>query len=183
MIRILDIMLAAGGLLIGSPIFLLLWLAGKVDTGFPLFRQARVGRHQQPFVLLKFRTMRPETTAMATHLVDSAMVTRWGRLIRRAKLDELPQLWNVLVGEMSMVGPRPCLLTQAEVIAEREARGVFHHQPGITGMAQLRGIDMSVPARLADADAEMMASMSVRMYLHYVLLTLSGRGSGDRVRK
>src|SRR5215469_1490888 len=107
--------------------------------GSPLFRQARVGRHQKPFVLVKFRTMKPGTASVASHLVDVTSITRWGRFLRQTKLDELPQLWNVLKGEMSLVGPRPCLFNQEELIRERAQRGVFEARPGITGLAQIRG--------------------------------------------
>ena len=103
----------------GAPILALLWILGWLDTGSPLFRQERVGRNQKPFTLVKFRTMRPDTASVATHLADASAVTKLGHFLRRSKLDELPQLWNVLKGEMSLVGPRPCLFSQTELIEER----------------------------------------------------------------
>jgi lipopolysaccharide/colanic/teichoic acid biosynthesis glycosyltransferase len=180
--RILDVVLALLGLLVTAPLLAVLWLAGYCDTGAPLFRQTRVGRGQRPFVLLKFRTMRPETPHVASHLADAAAITPLGRFLRRSKLDELPQLWNVLRGEMSLVGPRPCLPTQTELIRERAARGVFAARPGITGLAQVRGIDMSTPALLAQTDADMLARLDLGLYFRLILLTVAGRGGGDRVK-
>jgi len=181
MIRVLDILLSASGLLLLSPMLLLLGLLGLFDTGSPLFCQVRVGRKQQSFILIKFRTMRPGAVSIATHLADPQAITTLGRWLRRTKLDELPQLWNVLRGEMSLVGPRPCLFSQNKLIAERAVRGVFAVRPGITGLAQIKGIDMSTPELLAQTDAEMIASFSLRHYFRYILLTLLGKGSGDRV--
>ena len=182
MIRLLDITLAALGLVLTFPVLLLIGLAGVFDNGSPLFRQQRIGRDQRPFTLYKFRTMRPDTPSVATHLAQACAVTKLGRFLRRTKLDELPQLWNVLKGDMSLVGPRPCLPSQGELIAARAVKGVFDVRPGITGLAQVQGIDMSDPARLAQVDARMLAQMDLRHYLSYLLLTLLGKGSGDRVR-
>ena len=97
-------------------------------------------------------------------------------------MEELPQLWNVLRGEMSLVGPRPCLFNQQELVAHRAAMGVFNARPGITGSAQIQGIDMSTPELLAKTDAEMLASFTSLVYFRYIFLTVLGRGSGDRVR-
>jgi O-antigen biosynthesis protein WbqP len=183
MIRLIDILASLFGLLLGAPVLMVLWIIGWFDTRAPLFRQERVGRHQKPFVLVKFRTMRPDTASVATHLADASAVTGFGRFLRRTKLDELPQLWNVLRGEMSLVGPRPCLFNQEELIAERAARGVFDARPGITGLAQVQGIDMSTPELLAKTDAEMLQSLNIFQYFHYIFLTLLGKGTGDRVRE
>lgn len=182
MLRLFDIVLAGLGLCLSSPLLLLIYVIGLFDTGAPLFRQQRVGRGRQPFVLLKFRTMRPDTAAVATHLADASAITPFGRFLRRTKLDELPQLWNVLKGEMSLVGPRPCLYSQQELIEERDQRHVFAVRPGITGLAQLEGIDMSTPVLLAETDSRMLASLNLAAYFRYLFLTLLGRGSGDRVR-
>jgi lipopolysaccharide/colanic/teichoic acid biosynthesis glycosyltransferase len=182
LIRWFDILFASLGLVLGLPVLVVLWLIGLWDTGSPIFCQQRVGRHQQPFVLLKFRSMRPDTASVATHLADAAAITHFGRFMRRTKLDELPQLWNVLRGEMSLVGPRPCLFNQEELIAERAARGVFHARPGITGLAQIRGIDMSTPVLLAETDAKMLRSLSVAAYFTYIVKTITGAGHGDRIR-
>lgn len=181
-IRWIDILAAFFGLLLCAPFLALLWLIGWFDTGAPLFRQVRVGQHQKRFVLVKFRTMRFDTASVATHLADATAVTPFGQFLRRTKLDELPQLWNVLRGEMSLVGPRPCLLNQEELIAERAARGVFNARPGITGLAQLQGIDMSTPELLALTDAEMLRKLNLMIYFKFIFLTLGGKGSGDRVK-
>ena len=179
--RFFDLVFSVAGLILGGPLFLLLWLVGFFITGSPLFRQERVGRHQKPFILIKFRTMKPGTASVASHLADSASITRWGRFLRRTKFDELPQLWNVFKGEMSLVGPRPCLFNQEELIRERAKRGVFVARPGITGLAQTRGIDMSVPVLLAETDAAMLASLRLPDYFRYIFLTVTGQGRGDRV--
>lgn len=180
--RGLDVLLSATGLLLLAPLLALVWVVGLIDTGSPLFRQQRVGRLQKPFVLTKFRTMRPDTASVATHLANPAAVTPYGRFLRRSKLDELPQLWNVLKGEMSLVGPRPCLPNQTDLVQERERRGVFSMRPGITGLAQVQGVDMSEPARLAELDAQMLRQLDFWLYLKLIALTLTGRGAGDRVR-
>lgn len=183
MIRIIDLVLATIGLLILSPLLLVLYIVGLGDTGAPLLRQVRVGRHSQPFTLVKFRTMRIDTLHVASHLADAAAITPWGSFLRRTKLDELPQLWNVLKGEMSIVGPRPCLFNQAALIEERASRGVLAVRPGITGLAQINGIDMSTPERLAETDAQMLKGLDLVMYFTYILKTVTGAGRGDRIRQ
>lgn len=183
MIRLFDILFSFFGLVVGAPVFLLLLFLGWLDTGSPLFRQERVGRNRAPFVLVKFRTMKPEAASVATHLADASMVTSFGAFLRKTKLDELPQLWNVLKGEMSLVGPRPCLFNQEELIQEREKRGVLGVRPGITGLAQINEIDMSTPVLLAETDQKMLQSLGVGDYFRYIFQTVSGKGSGDRVRK
>ncbi len=182
MIRLLDILFSALGLALAAPILLLLTLIGWMDTGSPLFRQSRVGRKQQPFTLVKFRTMRLGTADVATHLANASAITPFGRFLRRTKLDELPQLWNVLKGEMSLVGPRPCLPKQHELITARAALGVFAVRPGITGLAQVQEIDMSTPEKLAQTDAEMIKTMNLSRYFQYIVQTVMGSGRGDRVR-
>lgn len=183
MLRILDVCLSACGLVITLPILLLLLVLGYLDTGSPIFRQTRVGQHQQPFTLIKLRTMKPDTASVATHLTDASAITPFGGFLRRSKLDELPQLWNVLRGDMSLAGPRPCLPNQIELIEKRIVFGVFDARPGITGLAQINGIDMSTPALLAETDAKMLTTLSVATYFKYILLTALGRGAGDRVKK
>lgn len=182
MIRLLDVVFSLAGLIIGSPVLVILYLLGLFDTGAPLFRQERVGREKQPFTLVKFRTMKVDTASVASHLANTASITRFGRFLRRTKLDELPQLWNVLKGEMSLVGPRPCLFNQRELIAEREARGVTKARPGITGLAQVNDIDMSTPVLLAETDARMLTDLTLRQYFRYIVMTVLGKGSGDRVK-
>lgn len=181
MIRAFDVFFALLGLVFGLPLLLLLFTVGLFDTGSPVFRQERVGRDKKPFTLVKFRTMSIETQSVASHLASASSVTNFGRFLRRTKLDELPQLWNVLKGEMSLVGPRPCLFNQEELILEREKRGVLAARPGITGLAQVNDIDMSTPELLAETDQKMLQNLTVPAYFKYILMTISGKGSGDRV--
>lgn len=181
MIRFFDIVLSLVGLVVGAPVLLVLAIIGLCDTGSPVFRQVRVGRYQQPFTLIKFRTMTPGTASVPTHLASSSSVTRFGRFLRRTKLDELPQLWNVLIGDMSLVGPRPGLFNQNELTRERAKRGVFDVRPGITGLAQVSGIDMSTPELLAEMDQKMISEFTAAAYMKYIVTTLTGKGAGDRI--
>ena len=181
MIRLFDFFFSLLGLVFGLPVLLILWVIAFFDTGSPLFRQQRVGRNKKPFTLVKFRTMKKDTASVASHLASADAITPFGHFLRRTKLDELPQLWNVLKGEMSLVGPRPCLFNQEELIAERESRGVLAARPGITGLAQVNDIDMSTPELLAETDQKMLASLSVGAYFKYIVMTVAGRGAGDRV--
>lgn len=182
MLRTFDIIFSFFGLLFLWPILLLLFIIGMFDTGSPLFLQERVGRNKKAFTLIKFRTMTVETASVATHLASHSSITGFGHFLRKTKLDELPQLWNVLKGEMSLVGPRPCLFNQEELIEEREKRSVFIVRPGITGLAQVNEIDMSTPELLAKTDESMIAEMSIAKYFAFILQTVMGKGSGDRVR-
>lgn len=181
-IRFFDIVFSLLGLVIGFPLLLMLTLVGLFDTGSPIFRQVRVGRHQKPFILVKFRTMKVDTASVATHLASSSSITRFGHFLRKTKLDELPQLWNVLKGEMSLVGPRPGLFNQEELTRERAKHGVYEARPGITGLAQVNEIDMSTPALLAETDARMLSSLTVADYFKYIFMTIAGKGAGDRVK-
>ena len=178
-----DFVFALSGLVLGGPVFLLIYVIGLFDTGSPIFRQDRVGRNQKPFTLLKFRTMRPGTASVASHLADPSAITTLGAFLRRTKLDELPQLWNVLKGEMSLVGPRPCLFNQTELIRERASCGVFLARPGITGLAQVNRIDMSNPKLLTETDFKMLQELTVIAYFKYILITACGKGLGDVVKE
>jgi lipopolysaccharide/colanic/teichoic acid biosynthesis glycosyltransferase len=180
-VRFLDITLSFLGLCLALPVLLILFAIGFFDTGSPLFFQKRMGRGKKPFVLVKFRTMRVGTCSVASHLADKNSITGFGRILRKSKLDELPQLWNVLMGSMSLVGPRPNLFTQTELITEREMAGVFSVRPGITGLAQVNNIDMSDPQLLAATDRKMIASFSLKAYFTYIGMTVLGKGAGDVV--
>jgi lipopolysaccharide/colanic/teichoic acid biosynthesis glycosyltransferase len=182
LLRFFDVLFSLFGLVVASPVLLLLLLIGYFDTGSPLFLQTRVGRHKKAFTLIKFRTMKKDTASVASHLVNANAITPFGSFLRKTKLDELPQLWNVLKGEMSLVGPRPCLFNQQELIAEREQRQIFAYRPGITGLAQVNEIDMSTPELLAITDEKMMETLNFRSYFIYIVQTVSGKGSGDRVK-
>lgn len=181
--RFLDFLLAFIGLSVLSPLLIVLFIIGVFDTGSPLFFQERVGRYKKPFTLVKFRTMSLGTESKASHLVSSRSVTRLGSFLRKTKLDELPQLWNVLKGDMSLVGPRPNLYNQQSVLDARDSLNVYDVRPGITGLAQIKDIDMSSPKLLAIKDSEMISKLSITSYLNLVLLTIVGKGRGDRVRK
>lgn len=182
MLRFFDFIFALMGLLFLWPVFLIVAVIGYFDTGSPIFRQTRVGKNKKPFTLIKFRTMAPDTASVATHLASASSVTKLGAFLRKTKLDELPQLINVLKGEMSLVGPRPCLFNQEELIAERESRGVFNVLPGITGLAQVNEIDMSTPKLLAEWDQKMIQTLTVKQYFTYIIQTATGGGSGDRIK-
>lgn len=182
LIRLFDFFFSLLGLLFGFPVLLALTIIGFFDTGSPVFRQERVGRNKRAFTLVKFRTMKKDTASVASHLASANAITPFGRFLRRTKLDELPQLWNVLKGDMSLVGPRPCLFNQEELIAEREQRGVLAARPGITGLAQINDIDMSTPRLLAETDQKMLESLTVKDYFRYIIQTVLGKGKGDRIR-
>jgi lipopolysaccharide/colanic/teichoic acid biosynthesis glycosyltransferase len=179
MTRLLDILFSIAGLVALSPLLPLLMVLAYKSKESILFRQVRVGRLQQPFVLIKLRTMQSDTAMLPSHLVDSSAITSFGRYLRKTKLDELPQLWNVLRGEMSLVGPRPCLFSQEILISERKTRGVYASRPGITGLAQIEGIDMSTPKLLAETDEKMLATLNLSRYFCFFFLTIFGEGSGD----
>ncbi len=183
MLRIFDFVFSLLGLLCGFPVLFVIFIIGLFDTGSPLFLQERVGRNKKKFTLVKFRTMSVNTASVASHLASASSITTLGGFLRKTKLDELPQLWNVLLGHMSLVGPRPNLFNQSELIDEREKFGVYKVRPGITGLAQVSNIDMSTPKLLAETDKEMIEDMSVGYYFKYILMTVTGSGVGDAVKK
>lgn len=182
MIRILDFLFAFFGLVVLWPIMLVICVCGFFDTGAPVFIQTRVGKNQKPFKLIKFRTMARDTQSVASHLASSSSITKFGQFLRKTKLDELPQLINVFIGDMSLVGPRPNLFNQTELIIQREALGIYKVLPGITGLAQVQNIDMSMPALLAKIDKEMIDSLTLKSYFKYIIMTITGSGAGDAVK-
>ena len=179
--RITDILISVLGLLMSFPVLLVILIVGYFETGSPIFRQVRVGKDKKPFTIVKFRTMKVDTASVASHLANASSITKFGSFLRKSKLDELPQLLNVLKGDMSLVGPRPNLFNQEELIGERESLGVYNVLPGITGLAQIRDIDMSNPKLLAETDQQMILNFNFGQYLYYIVLTIIGCGSGDRV--
>jgi O-antigen biosynthesis protein WbqP len=183
MIRVFDFLASLFGLLILWPVFLVVIIVAMFDTGAPIFVQTRVGRNKKPFNLIKFRTMAVETKSVASHLAQNSSITKLGHFLRKTKIDELPQLINVVKGEMSLVGPRPNLFNQEELIKERDALGVYDVLPGVTGLAQVQNIDMSTPALLAKIDKQMIDSLTVQHYFKYIMMTVTGSGSGDAVKK
>lgn len=164
-------------------VLLLSWAAVKRDSPGPgLFGQPRIGRHGKVFTCWKFRTMQVGTAQAGTHEVSAASVTKVGAFLRRTKLDELPQVWNILRGEIALIGPRPCLPVQTQLIDERQKRGVLDILPGISGLAQVEGIDMSDPVRLARRDADYVALRGILPDIRLILRTAKGGGQGDRVQ-
>tara|TARA_B100002019_G_C21214270_1_gene571103 strand:- start:383 stop:826 length:444 start_codon:yes stop_codon:yes gene_type:complete len=143
--------------------------------------QKRVGKNQKSFKLIKFRTMKKDTPSIASHMISKKSITKLGTILRLLKFDELPQLINVLKGEMSLVGPRPCLIIQKELITEREKYNLFSVKPGITGLSQINGIDMSNPRKLSETDFQMISEINQINYFKYLFLTFFGKGFGDRV--
>lgn len=183
MYRLIDFVTAFLGLILVFPIFIVVYVIGLFDTGSPLFFQERVGMYKKPFTLVKFRTMSVETNSVASHLASSSSITKLGAFLRKTKLDELPQLWNVFTGDMSLVGPRPNLFNQEELIEARDAKNVYSVRPGITGLAQIQNIDMSTPDKLARTDAIMINKMSLKSYFSYIIKTVTGAGAGDAVKR
>ncbi len=182
-IEIYDIFFSSIILFFLSPLIVLILIICFFESGNPIFIQKRVGKNQKPFHLIKFRTMKVNTPSIASHLINKSSVTRFGRIIRLLKLDELPQLINVIKGDMSLVGPRPCLFNQLELIELREKYKLFKVKPGITGLSQINGIDMSNPQKLAETDFIMISNINQKNYFKYLLLTFFGKGFGDKVKK
>jgi O-antigen biosynthesis protein WbqP len=182
MFRLFDLVFSILGLVFLFPVLTVVFIIGLFDTGSPLFLQTRVGREKKSFVLVKFRTMKIDTLSVASHLASSSSITRYGAFLRRTKLDELPQLWNVFKGEMSLVGPRPGLFNQEELMEFRDKYGVYGVRPGITGLAQVSEIDMSTPELLAITDRQMIDHLTIKSYFMYILQTVTGKGQGDRIK-
>ena len=170
--RAFDLAVAAVMLGVTSPVVLVAMLAIRATSPGPaVFSQIRVGRDGALFSCRKLRTMRRDTPSLPTHEAPAGSVTAVGKVLRATKIDELPQLWNVLKGEMSLVGPRPCLPTQTELIERRKELGVLTALPGITGLAQIKGIDMSDPRLCAETDAAYVKAASMGLDLRILLGT------------
>jgi O-antigen biosynthesis protein WbqP len=181
--RAIDILGALAGLILLSPLFVGAALAVVLQSPGPaLHWSRRVGRDERIFRMPKFRTMRMGTPDVATHLLadPDQWVTPVGRFLRRTSLDELPQLWSILKGDMSLVGPRPALFNQDDLVALRRAAGVAGLRPGLTGWAQINGRDELPIAEKARLDAEYLQRMSVAFDLQIIVATalaaVSGRG-------
>lgn len=182
MFRFLDVILSFLGIVLSLPLFLIIFTIGLIDTGYPIFIQTRLGKNKIPFKLIKFRTMKLGTKEVATHLTSIENITNFGKFLRKTKLDELPQLINVFKGDMSFVGPRPNLENQKELIKYRENLGIYSVSPGITGLAQIKKIDMSDPKLLAKTDYVMIKNLTFFNYTKYILKTMMGSGMGDRIK-
>ena len=178
--RAFDIAVSLALIPIALPLSLLAMGAIRLESaGSPLFVQTRVGRGRKPFRLYKLRTMATATGDLPSHAVNPMQITRVGGFLRRTKLDELPQLLNVLGGSMSLVGPRPCLPSQTELISERDARGLYAVRPGVTGPAQIAGVDMSDPHLLARTEADYYPRATFAADLAILVRTFTGAGRGD----
>jgi len=181
--RAFDLLLALVLLPTVLPLLVLAAIAVRLDTPGPaFFRQERVGLGGRPFMMIKIRTMAIGTKVGASHEIGAARVTRVGRFLRKSKMDELPQVLSVIAGDMSFVGPRPCLPMQIDLIAERKKRGAYAVRPGITGPAQIKGVDMSTPVKLAEIDAEYARNRTFLGDLRLFLATAFGAGWGDAAR-
>jgi O-antigen biosynthesis protein WbqP len=181
MYRILEFIFALLGLIALSPLLLICLLAVRSTSPGPaLFKQMRIGKGQKPFAIYKIRTMQLGTKEAGTHLVAAQSVTNVGKVLRKLRLDEIPQLYNVLMGDMSLVGPRPCLPTQTELIAARAVENVYAVRPGITGLAQIQGLDMSNPVELAKVDGTYVCTRSLGLDLRIILQTILGRAIDTR---
>ena len=182
MIRFFDILFSFVGIILFFPIILIMILIGYFDTGSPFFIQPRLGKNKKIFNLYKFRTMKLNTLSIATHLINKDYITNYGKIIRKLKFDELPQLYNVLKGEMSIVGPRPNLVNQDELIYERDKLNIYKFLPGITGLSQINNISMDNPKLLAESDSKMVTSFNYKLYFYCILRTCFGAGYGDQYK-
>ena len=175
--RILDLIISYVGLVALSPIFLLIIIAIKLDSPGPIFfRQKRIGLKKSYFYILKFSTMRIDTPKdTPTHLLENPeqYITKVGGFLRKTSLDELPQIFNIIRGEMSIIGPRPALWNQADLIAERDKYGANDVMPGLTGWAQINGRDeLEIPIK-AKLDGEYVRKLSFRFDVRCFLGTIS----------
>ena len=178
--RFVDLAFATSVAIVLWPVLLCAWIAVKISSSGPaIFKQTRVGLHGAQFDCYKFRTMLAGTKQAASHEVGPAAITAVGKMLRRTKIDELPQIINIFRNEMSVVGPRPSLPTQTDLVTAREKLGVYAAKPGITGLAQIKGIDMSTPIRLAAVDAEYIAKRTLMLDARLIFSTLLGTGRGD----
>jgi O-antigen biosynthesis protein WbqP len=181
--RVFDIVVALSGLAVGWPVLLALGLAVRLTSPGPAIHWSRrVGRNNREFAMPKFRSMRTDTPDVATHLLEdpARWVTPLGRFLRKSSLDELPQLWSVLVGDMSLVGPRPALFNQHDLVELRTQAGVERLRPGVTGWAQVNGRDeLPIPDKVK-LDREYLERQSFGFDLAIILATartaISGRG-------
>ena len=171
MIRCFDFFFSLIGLIVLSPLMILIFFIGLFENGPTLFIQSRVGQNLKSFLVIKFRTMPINTRSAGTHLIKNIQLSSFGYFLRKRKLID-PQLFNVLFGDVSLVGPRPCLFNQRKLIIERKRRGVFKVRPGITGLAQISDINMKTPTLLAKTDQKMIKNMSLYNYFYYIFKTV-----------
>jgi lipopolysaccharide/colanic/teichoic acid biosynthesis glycosyltransferase len=181
--RLLDIAFAISVIVFLWWALLAIWAAVKLTSAGPgIFAQRRIGQNGKEFTCFKFRTMRQGTVHVGTHEISQSAITPVGAFLRKLKLDELPQIWNIFRNEVTLIGPRPCLPSQKELVELRRAQGVLRLRPGISGLAQINGVDMSDPVTLVQWDARYMALRSILLDVKICIATAIGRGQGDRVR-
>jgi undecaprenyl phosphate N,N'-diacetylbacillosamine 1-phosphate transferase len=181
----LDFLLSLIGFILISPIFLFLWLLLAIvnEGAGAFFTQERPGIREKIFKLYKFKSMTDEVDAEGKLLPDAQRLTKIGRFIRKTSLDELPQLWNMLIGDMSLVRPRPCLFNQTELLEECGKRGVYYHLPGITSLIQINEIDYIHPVLLAKTDAEMPKDLPYKNTSTTSSPQFSAKYRGNRVKE
>lgn len=174
--RLFDILFSLIAILVLSPLFIILSVVVLIDThGFPIFRQKRIGKNNKEFLILKFRTMNVNTPKdVPTHLLENPgkYITKCGRWMRRSSLDELPQLFNIFVGQMSLVGPRPALWNQKDLIEGRTKLGVDKIKPGLTGWAQTHGRDVISIEKKVELDQEYFKSFNMLMDTKIIFSTI-----------
>lgn len=180
-IRVFEILVSLIFIIFFIPLFFFVALIIFITTqANPFFLQKRVGLSRKSFYLIKFRSLKSSIDPyLSTHLLSKDSVTHVGKFIRKYKIDELPQLFNVLIGHLSFVGYRPCLPSQSEVIRERDKFCLFSFKPGITGFAQINNIDMSTPIILAYYDKYLFDNLTLWFYFKCIFQTLFGKGFGD----
>ena len=171
-LRAMDILLSLIGLIISLPIFLFVCVVNVWRFERIFFVQMRVGECGRPFRIIKFRSLRGDAPVVPTHLLSDDFIEPWGRFLRRSKVDELPQMLNVLFGDMSLVGPRPCLPTQLDLIRARDNARILDVRPGMTGPAQLKGVDMSNIDRLITEEEIFFSKYSTLKYFRCILGTI-----------
>ncbi|MBY3623484.1 sugar transferase [Acinetobacter sp. CUI P1] len=183
----IDFLLALIGMVVLWPVFLIIAIAIKTSSKGPiLFKQKRLGKNKSEFYILKFRTMRTDTPQdMPTHLLQDPdfFITKVGRFLRKTSLDELPQIINILKGEMSIVGPRPALWNQYDLIAERDKYGANDIKPGLTGWAQINGRDELPIEKKANLDGEYVASLSFKFDIKVFFMTILSVLKSDGVKE
>lgn len=174
--RMLDILFSFIFILLFSPLYFILFFVVLIDTkGFPIFRQRRMGKNNKEFLILKFRTMNVNTPRdVPTHLLENPdkYITRVGKYLRKSSLDELPQLFNIFVGHMSFIGPRPALWSQLDLIKERDNRHVPLIRPGLTGWAQINGRDLISIEKKAELDQEYLKKFNIWFDIKILFLTI-----------
>ena len=172
MIRFFDICGALIGIIISVPITLFVAVRNIQRFGSIFFVQKRVGRNGALFSIIKFRSMDPNAPVVPSHLLPPDVIDEWGMFLRRKKIDELPQMLNVLTGEMSLVGPRPCLPSQLDLIGARRDSGLLDIRPGLTGPAQIKGIDMSDTDKLIAEEIVFVTNFCVTDYVWCIVNTI-----------